>query len=538
MAMKNFIYLAIIPVLLILFSDRIKASPELIYSLSKEIRIQNSGEDGFENVQQLEVKNVGNDVASNIVIKSTGAVDDVNIEKFSNNDVVSKELAHGVLEIKYNNLLPGGSFSVVFRSKSKLISNKLEVVYEKGRATDAFSKEGDFKRIMLVSVVVFFILQIATSVYSMQKDSLIRDARSYLAESLLKKSKPWFITEKYWEKVSLTAQETVLNNLYKDRYSSVEASCAYLFLNGEIEAIRDIEVRTRLCDLAYSALKNYFFQRIYYENTLMYAEVLLQVKKPKHIDESKWLGIMSGVQEGYVNILEREFVGNIDSGVLYKSEDYRFDLLTSQARDRVVRTMKRYNLCNAKIILCNSSDVSKDYKRMRSVLEGSYSYGFYALAKAIFLVGVVAESSPEKAKLLLENSEWLELLDKRSLVNMIDKIEQSAELFDIFESLVSGRAVDIDRCVHVNDRQKMLAKKVANLIENEKLVAEKAKKIDEDLASVGNVRVKVLSQLDFIDKLLSNPSQINRVEEYEDTFSRVNYQNLKKIFYILTGVSE
>ncbi|MDY2615661.1 MAG: hypothetical protein SOV76_03775, partial [Treponema succinifaciens] len=40
---------------------------------------------------------------------------------------------------------------------------------------------------------------------------------------------------------------------------------------------------------------------------------------------------------------------------------------------------------------------------------------------------------------------------------------------------------------------------------------------------------KVLSQLTFINTILDSPDEIDRIEDYEDLFSKGNYENLRKI---------
>lgn len=537
--MKNFIYLALIPIVAVLLSDKIKASPDLIYSLSKEMRIQSTEGGDFENIQQLEVKNVGNEVAKNIIIKITGNIDGANVEKFSVDDKATDDLSHGNLEVRYESLMPGGSFFVVLKTKNKMVSNKLDIVYEKGKAVDAFSKEINYGRLAVITAYFAFIFLFIASFYSSYKDSLMRDARSYLAESVLRKNKPWIISEKYWQKICLTSKATMLKDYYKNRFSSVELSFPYIYLNSDMGLIRDVEIRNALSASACVALENIVMQHLADYHSVSSLEKMLLIEKPEHVSETSWIDISNKIQTRYVNRLKQEIIDNARSEKLYNDEDFKLDLLSKESKDNLMSFVEYYNLRRAKLILYNSNEIGQDYPEVIKYFDKTDPYNFYALAKRILFSNIDMACSTDKAKSLIGgNAHWLTKEDHKIIIETIKRSEWTTKLYKILKELVNSKQAVISREVDLDEESKQLVDKVISIINKEKKLDDKDAELEKELQLNRSTKDKVLDQLHFIDTLLSNPSIIDRVEEYEDTFSKVNYQNLKMISRVLRDMKE
>lgn len=61
-----------------------------------------------------------------------------------------------------------------------------------------------------------------------------------------------------------------------------------------------------------------------------------------------------------------------------------------------------------------------------------------------------------------------------------------------------------------------------------KEILEDRKKAVEDKIKFENLKEKVEAQLDIIDKLLNDPSFIDKIEDYNNCFAKGNFDNIKK----------
>jgi hypothetical protein len=532
--MKNFIYLALIPIIAVFLADRIKASPDLIYSLSKEIRVQGAEKDSFENIRQLEVKNVGNDVAKNIIIKVAGDIEGASVEKFSAEDDVAKNLSHENLEVKYKSLMPGGSFFVVLKTKNSMTNSRLNIVYENGKAVDAFSKEINVGEFLIIFIGVFFILQLATSFYSGYKDMLMRDARSYLSESLLKRKKPLIINDGFWQKIILTSKATLLSDFYKNHLQDIEASVPYKFLNSDINSIRDISIKQELTKTAYRALENLVDQKVSDYRSLAALEKMLLIVKPAHLPESNWIEILSNIQEKYIFRFKQDIIADIGSDKLYNSTDFRLDLLRKDAQDGVEKFINYFNICKSKIILSRSDDVRKDFKEICKFIPKSETLASYNLAKNLLFANIYAECTQKNVKPTIEaNSDWLERIDSNFITQITNEVYWALNFYKVISKVLDNKSVKTDEGLELGGRQLAVVEKVESILKREAELGKKENEVEEHASTLKATKGKVLTQLQFIDTLLSKPLEIDRIEDYEDTFSSVNYINLKKIAQIL-----
>ena len=144
------LYLAV-PVIagvLLLYFNR--STPDVRYSLSERIPVSFANTDDkppegkpVEVVQQLEVKNIGNHQAENVLVKIRVSVKGYILNKHAQMDVPKVTDRERLFEVFYPGLPPGGSFQLSFKSSGDGVSAKDVLVSDsRGLARDALPAAG------------------------------------------------------------------------------------------------------------------------------------------------------------------------------------------------------------------------------------------------------------------------------------------------------------------------------------------------------------------------------------------------------------
>lgn len=533
--MKNFIYFALIPVLAIIITQQIKPEPDIVYSLSKSIVIANNQGNSPENIQQLEIKNIGEEVARNIIVKVLGAINSVDILKFSSKDVVTQDLTHEILEVKYENLMPTGSFSIVVRTNQTISNDDVSIVCENGKAVDAFSKDIKLSAIIIAASVILLLLYIAIIAYLGYKDFLMQEARSDSAITLIKKIKPWIITEAYWKKILFTANSTILNNFFETYYSSIDTSPPYLFLNSEVDLILDQESRQKLINIASKALSNIVKHQIYFAYRINALEAMLSLKMPRHMPQDDWIYLLGLIQANYIHLKTKELLGDLFSKKLYLKEDFKLDSLRPELQASFLNFMKEYNFFKSLLIISSSSNVSEDYKSTCKYTNSTERRALYDTAKSMLYQTLARQHTIDELRSIINsNSDWLAGHDQSIILNIINKVDNTLKFRDALIQAIDRNTLSDDLSKNLNESQVDLIKNIVSILCKENDLHDKKLELLEELDKTKITKNKVLKQLQFIDELLKNPEAIDRIEDYEDTFSRINYKNLKLISNVLT----
>ena len=96
----------------IYFTDK----PDLRYNLSQRLPTTFTGGNSSENIQLLEIKNIGKSEATGIIIKLNKQIVKYEIQKYLKTDKVDSSKEGDPFEVKYSSLPPGANFKIILKS--------------------------------------------------------------------------------------------------------------------------------------------------------------------------------------------------------------------------------------------------------------------------------------------------------------------------------------------------------------------------------------------------------------------------------------
>ena len=196
--------LALIPVVFGYYLNLNK--PDVRYTLSEEIPLSFSSADGnTENVQQLEIRNVGSGLAEKIVVKIAGNITNYEVVKYASSDNVEIYPSQKLVEFVYPLLPSQAGFKIVFTSSDKVEPSDISISHNTGKATDALSASNRLGTYLIwglyVLVVGGYLASIAISFRNSSLDSWKISVQQKRIDQALTVSKPWYVSEVKWPSI-------------------------------------------------------------------------------------------------------------------------------------------------------------------------------------------------------------------------------------------------------------------------------------------------------------------------------------------------
>ena len=203
--------------------------PDLRYQLSSPIP---TGA-GTQNVQQLEIANVGNAVAQRVQVQVRKKIGDVSVIKDSEADTYKQYPKGEGIEVVYDSLPPGGTVRMIFTfTGTSLGAGDLSIRHQEGVARAALaSTPTPWYQIGLDSFLLLsMVLYLGSSFRHLSLAILLPDSR-YQSMALIKRSKPVYLGEKEWQELRSQALTHAFER--PPRYSVVTDWDGYVFLDSD-----------------------------------------------------------------------------------------------------------------------------------------------------------------------------------------------------------------------------------------------------------------------------------------------------------------
>jgi hypothetical protein len=532
------------------------------YNLSDSIPAAFLAKGSLSNIQQIDIVNKGERAAEKIRIKLDGMIEQYQLIKFSEIDQPEENLSDTNLEILYPELPPKGKITIVFSSKMhQLYNDNIDISHGDGVGKEAFDTKSSiffssvgFFLIYIILVIAFFII---TGLF-MRNSSLERMASRGDEELLTKKTGPVFMSADKWSRLR---KETIKNFFENNRLyeTNIENSKAFTVLNAEKpEYLEDYEWELLLKEgqkTLETKLSSIHYRTIYYGGTL---DTFYKIEKPKYYAQNKWDEFKEDLHKWYIFQLREEIL-KIES---FKSPIDIYKKINSKNRNSIpesywekyVKTLLNLYMVYLTMNLFRQYD--KNYIQFLqnhdlSVLDDvdkdtieEYAYKLqYVSTKPVFM-------SLEKAEEILEADrvDWIEDKDYEEMVeeaNNIIALNNKQKKYYVMIELVrkiihqhrlpkeKPNELDEDEWNEIkkmeNDTVVLLEKNQEILSKNENTLNE----IKEKEKRIPKLKEKIENQLRIINELLNDPTSINRIEEYDDTFAMGNLKNLKQIAALL-----
>jgi len=480
-----------------------KDAPDVRYILSDRIPISvlMPSKAAPENVQQLEIKNIGSAPAKKVQVLIHGNITAYHIAKLSEADSVQTFNRGQSFEAVYQELPVQGSFKLIFTSNGVITDSDLSIRHLTGKAKEALTKGKDPFYISVVFLVVSIVYMLLV-LYEARKIAVEIRFQFKNARELLLQKKPWYIPEQKWD--SIYSKE-LKDRIYKDHFYG-----AKLFDCGSYQLL-SVDKPTHLDEVAWTTIVNQAIESL----EKGYASIvsswqkdwileLLAVKKPKQFPENKWRELEKKANEQFIFLVEQHAYST--ESILVALKEKKPDLIQEYAWENHIKELQKsykahlaqdLDWASNPIEFLNNQDLAVlTSNDARDIEQRAYQL---ALSK---LPDIFNHSNAQKF-LDSEKPEWLKDADYQLHKK---KAEESVKLSKVNED--------------------------AAQLKKDKLA------LKEEKNHVSKLKNKIEGQLNIIHSLLSDPVSLDRIESYCDDFAPENFRALKRLAELLKQEKE
>ncbi|OGP71645.1 MAG: hypothetical protein A2W09_04275 [Deltaproteobacteria bacterium RBG_16_50_11] len=504
--MKNALYtlvvLIIAGIILAIINPKLsKDKSDIRYVLGPSVPIETL-KDGYTiYAQQLNIYNIGDVEAKNLLISLRGDITSVDVPKDIEKDVFSiyKE-GIDITNISYSSLLPARSLRISIRTKSKGISSsEIYISHSQGKGKEGLEIGYGYliKALANFAVIVYVLFTLVWVLYGAKSLYVERLERQVKHESLyiLKKKRPIIISKEKWSKLRYEAIDVLTSIPY--HFSKLEDTFCYKILNSEKGDYLSVEEWETILSRADKAMVELYerqtMMEIYNHEKLI---DILKIPKPENITDSTWNKIVKNFSDSFVysKLRKIKYLSSLSSNLLEDIKANRPNGITQKSWDEYIAYLQTLYIQNIYYRLYLSvNPIEYLDNQDKSVLDNELLVDMGKRAYEIMISKYFIRDKDDAKKFLeLEKPEWMIKGDYDKLVDTAKKIQKLDIIIEENESL-----------------KKRLYSDSINLAERVELLDKK---------------------LEFLHKLLNeDPSVIDRVEDHTNLFSVGNYENLKKL---------
>lgn len=536
-----------------------KAAPDVRFTLSDSIPISFLNPNGNpEIIQQLEVKNIGNESAKNIQIKINGEIIASKLDKNSNADDVKVFEQNKNFELVYPELPPQGGFKLTLKSQgSDINKSNLSVLYNLGLAQEAFTKNQSSG---YLSLLLPFLIQITLSIpylFGMStyyKQSGLKHEKS---NTILEMNKPWYIREAKWKTI---VEETLHYRIARDYIAdySLNSLDSYNLLSTEKPAFIDENKWKELIEKAAEKLKELYQYKITVLPESRFHTFLSQ-QKPKYLKDAEWDDLLNkanekfipGIKYGLFNsqivlvrlkqqkpaFIKDEFWGNyinelqekyytLKKSELNSSEELIVELkkpkpdeVSDEIWIKLRKSLERNLITQLEYNIALSPNPIKYLQEIDlSFLPETNQKHLWSLGymQQLNMHNPVITLEEAKKFLSLPKPEWMKDVDFTSLERRAKKIIEIEE-----------NETDFNKIKKVEEEKNEEIRKDYQSKLND--FSEKTNYLNQKLKEIGEFKTRIENQLSIINLVINEPEKIERIEDYSHSFASGNFEDLKKL---------
>ncbi|WP_282145756.1 hypothetical protein [Alteromonas stellipolaris] len=525
---------------------------DLRYTISEKIPTKYIESSTAETVQQLVVKNNGNIPAEKTQIKIKGEIVEYDILKNSVSDKVEEHYSNGHFEAIYPSLPPGAQFSYIFKTSGMgLTKSLIEITHNKGKGTEALSsdvvstasKVGSFATLALV---IFYVVLLVIQGRSIAIDRL-ESSGSYTGfYEYLSKSKPFYVSQEKWNSIRRKYIEK-MSKVENFHLTDIEELESYKILNQDKPGYLSVDEWELLKEKTMKSLVDFMSYSIKTSSHFNNLSKYFTIKKPVHFPDNQWKEIAEDINNNFIvsrKLNERFYIS---------SEEIIKELNVGMPNGMSPvhwANYKEYLLKRYYEIICRK--ILREWEPIvflrdvdLSILEKEQQNSLNDLAYKIQLTNFDNISSIYEAEHFLkgEKPEWIKSEDLTKLVKRAEKYTDLENLITRYQSLL-GALHNIANKIPLKEKPDDIIKDKEwnDIKELEHRTAAIAIEIEEDKAELEiskeetkKLKNKILQQLEIVNNILTEPNSIDRIEPYNNPFSKGNFENLQKISNLLNN---
>lgn len=373
-------------------------------------------------------------------------------------------------ELNYPSLPPSTGFQLTVKTNNDLTAQQVQVFHQAGKAKfvspGAKRTEFGLGEVLWLGVIAFYLFMSYSSFRDEFKYSYLFKRYSVDVSKLLKSEKPWYIRKTDWPEVLKDLLARVIS-APTSTYLAVTSSPQYLLLNSDRPTDLTESAWDELKDSAGTRLLDILKSKARQASSKAEVHDLLAVQWPAGLSET-----------------------TRESAVKTLSAAYLEYLLAACSRDELVGILRSGDK--------PSRVSSESWDR------------FKGKAEAEILRSVAEKVIAGETGHIESLPEW-DVLSSHSRFKLSAFKELHSKVRKAEEKLESARALNAN------------AEALQAELSARELAAVSAERHNQELCR------KVTRQLDVIDKLITDPSYIDRVEPYDDTFAPGNWALLREL---------
>jgi hypothetical protein len=539
--MKTIIITILSAIIITLFTTWYNAEkPELYYIISDWLPLEDFSTNKNEKIQQIQIINKGNKSATNIIFKIEKAINDYKVKPFSINDIYKDSLTSAGVEVSYEKLSPDSYFTVIIKAPIAVDASNLFINSDSGKAQN-FLNKSDF---WLISILYFFwaalIFVFFYSAYKLLKDEYIDKAKTSFtyASKILARNKPIIFSKKYWNKLLFFAAETSIYDFSKNTFFDITKTDAYLILNDQVKIPDENAARSKLLEQAEEALKLYIQYDITNAYNLNSLEKML-FEKPKLISEKAWGTIRAKIVDAHSFIIFSNFrdftsaLNKLNSDVLSRP--------TKLTPREAIEIQSSFDKAAYIALIDEIVDAYKPlntFEKYKSTISNkALTDKLHKLASRISIFSKMDDVNFWHSKSYFNDDIFDSLTDedKNILRNAHTKILKSEEIITALRKISSfAPELKRDEYSNLDEEEFNFLISIRDVYRNRDEINKKLIELSGKEIDINFIRNKIIQQLTFIDDFLKDPHCIDKIEEYDTTFSKGNLENLQKLATIIS----
>lgn len=480
--------------------EHFKDAPSVTYIVSDAIEIV--GSQGTEYAQEISVSNLGNKVAQGVSIKVPHHITSYKLTKHS--ELVKEQVVSEMnrFELVYPEIPSKQKLKLLIRYESNSLGRDwISVSHADGNAQSIDKQTSPINYLYLwlafsLGNLIYFLLDIR----KYKRDAFQKWGRH---GDEFRDTKPWFATSAEWSEMQF---ETINAWLGQYKYTpSIQHTHSYILLNKSKPELLSQEHWVKLQNEAISNLQEAILKKINrYAKTGELAD-LLNLIKPEAFPLQKWTELQQSINEQIVTNLLPRHLSDSDLVELLKPDNLLLkDLprpLVGTIREKAQRRYSSYLIENT----------------LNRVLDPSR-----AVTTAHF--DLLSTDQEKRIKSYLQKLERL------------DEMPTSWSLYELQGVISKGKPAwmkddEFDSLCQFVSQSERLSKDRSTLRDKERDLASTISKAE-------GLKSRVLAQLEFIDKIISEPDSIDKIEDYDDTFAPGNRRNLELVANTLKTAKE
>lgn len=529
--------LAVALIVLLVSSYINRSKPDIRFSLSGGLPRELLGETSTENVQLLEIRNIGKDEAQRLTIKINAALTSYKLKKLSEADKVEEFPSPNGLEIVYPSLPPQGTIKVILQSRTTIEKSGIDVSHSKGKGEEAFTGGASF-RLSYIGIAIFLIyfFFMIMLLRSMAIDHLESQTKYAFNEILLKK-KPFYIDKKRWNAIRSNALGNKINYVYGniDKLESYKLLC----LTEKIYYLTEEEWLS-LQHKAIEKLNDIFITKI--NTAWRHANILefLRITKPLLFPEKEWLELQNMMNKSYFVLLKNEFKFFDAKTILEMIKQQKPDGILTGFWDNHIQDLKNeyFRLCSQRLEMATNPTDYLEQEDLSVLSEDQFN----KLKKRAYLISinklprlvnkVTAQRFMESGK-----PEWIKDDDYNAIREEAEAFIKADALSLILWDIIYNKALPVTKPAIFTEEEWIqvisISQRFKKMDEDHQASMEEQKIARAEKEETEKLKEKIEKQLGVINDILIDPASIDRIEDYSNVFAPGNFDNLKKISQLL-----